>query len=393
MYKKLLFLILVAGFCLSSSAYAATIIWVADNKNPSGGSTADQGWVDLLRAAGHTVDYRGEGGSGDADYRYWRTLDAGKIAELNAADLIIVSRDVSSGGYDDGDEPTQWSSVTTPIILQIAHLVRSNDWNWLNSTSTSSTTANMLAVLPSHPVFAGVTLDASNQVNILASGDADVGAATDAGNGTVIGTRADTGAVWIAEWEPGVEYYAGAGLFTGGPRMWFAGGGSPDGLYNFNAEGEKLFLNAVRYMLGETGGPGLSSDPIPADQATDVPRDVVLSWTPGEFAPAVNGHIVYLGESFNDVNDGLGGTTQSADSYDAGRLEFGTTYYWRVDEVNAPPDSTVYEGSVWSFTIEPVGYPIDGANITATASSVGQADFGPEKTIDGSGLDPNGLHS
>ncbi|MBN2312535.1 MAG: hypothetical protein JXM79_01310, partial [Sedimentisphaerales bacterium] len=29
----------------------------------------------------------------------------------------------------------------------------------------------------------------------------------------------------------------------------------------------------------------------------------------------------------------------------------GTTYYWRIDEVNAPPDETVYKGEVWSFSI------------------------------------------
>ncbi|UCC96903.1 MAG: discoidin domain-containing protein, partial [Phycisphaerales bacterium] len=73
------------------------------------------------------------------------------------------------------------------------------------------------------------------------------------------------------------------------------------------------------------------------------------------------------------------------------RLDFETTYYWRVDEVNAPPDSTVYEGPIWSLTTEPIGYAIE--SLTATASSSGQADFGPEKTIDGSGLDANDLHS
>jgi hypothetical protein len=137
-----------------------------------------------------------------------------------------------------------------------------------------------------------------------------------------------------------------------------------------------------------------ASSPYPQNEAIDVPRDAVLGWTPGIYAPPVNGHRVYFGESFNDVNDGVGGTTQDANSYTpAQRLDFETTYYWRVDEVNAPPDSTVFPGEVWSFTTEPVGYPIDGASITATASSVGQADFGPEKTVDGSGLDDNGLHS
>jgi hypothetical protein len=140
--------------------------------------------------------------------------------------------------------------------------------------------------------------------------------------------------------------------------------------------------------------PAAAGMPNPEDGATDVPRDVLLSWTPGMFAPAVNGHTVYFSENFNDVNDGIGGITQSASSYaPPQRLAFETTYYWRVDEVNAPPDSTVFPGDVWRFTTEPIGYPIESANITATASSAGQGDFGPENTVNGSGLDENDLHS
>jgi len=51
----------------------------------------------------------------------------------------------------------------------------------------------------------------------------------------------------------------------------------------------------------------------------------------------------------------------------------------------------VFKGDVWSFTVEPFAYGIE--NITATASSAHQADMCPEKTIDGSGLDDNNLHS
>ncbi|MHC4510786.1 MAG: discoidin domain-containing protein [Planctomycetota bacterium] len=137
-----------------------------------------------------------------------------------------------------------------------------------------------------------------------------------------------------------------------------------------------------------------ASDPSPANRATDAPRDVVLSWTPGIFVPAINGHKVYFSENFNDVDGGIGGIAQDANSFTPPqRLDFETTYYWRVDEVNGPPDSTVFKGNFWSFTTEPVGYPIGGANITATASSAGQADLGPENTINGSGLDENDLHS
>ncbi len=59
------------------------------------------------------------------------------------------------------------------------------------------------------------------------------------------------------------------------------------------------------------GHRAIAFEPSPADGATDVTRDVVRSWTPGEYAPPINGHKVYFSESFNDVNDGIGGIAQS----------------------------------------------------------------------------------
>jgi len=71
-------------------------------------------------------------------------------------------------------------------------------------------------------------------------------------------------------------------------------------------------------------------------------------------------------------------------------LAYGQTYFWRIDEVNAPPDATIHKGDVWQFTTETAVYAIPGDKITATASS--SQDGSPEKTVDGSGL-VNGLHS
>jgi hypothetical protein len=128
----------------------------------------------------------------------------------------------------------------------------------------------------------------------------------------------------------------------------------------------------------------------------DVPRDSVLSWTPGPFAAT---HNVYFGTSFDDVNSAgttspvLVGSGQAGSTYDPGRLELGQTYFWRIDEVNAPPSATVFKGEVWSFTVEPVAYAIPGGGITATASSSWNSSSGPEKTIDGSGLNAGDLHS
>ena len=154
------------------------------------------------------------------------------------------------------------------------------------------------------------------------------------------------------------------------------------------------FDDVVVTNLGAPWPSGQASGPNPPDEETDVPRDVALSWTPGESVSPINGHIVYFSEVFDDVSNGVGGITQSASSYVVTqRLSFDTTYYWRVDEVNGPPDFTVHRGDIWSFTTESIAYPIDGRNITATASDSFNATTGPEKTVDGSGLDANGLHS
>ncbi len=140
-------------------------------------------------------------------------------------------------------------------------------------------------------------------------------------------------------------------------------------------------------------------NPSPADKAGDVPLDTVLSWAPGEYAKT---HDVYLGTAFADVNaagrtnplNTLVSLGQDANSYDpAGTLMLGQTYYWRIDEVNAPPASTIHKGPVWSFTVEPVSYPMPATSVTATASSSNSADMGPEKTIDGSGLNDRDEHS
>jgi len=95
-----------------------------------------------------------------------------------------------------------------------------------------------------------------------------------------------------------------------------------------------------------------ASNPKPSNDGTDVPRNQVLSWSPGYYADA---HDVYLGTGWDDVNQA--GTsspeykarlTLDANSYDpCGLLDLRTTYYWRIDEV-APPN--IFKGSVWKFT-------------------------------------------
>jgi len=164
----------------------------------------------------------------------------------------------------------------------------------------------------------------------------------------------------------------------------------------------EFWVDAAKLYVGEyletVFGPQVKAKkPNPPDGAADVAQDVILGWQAG---PSAATHDVYFGTSFDDVNNAptvdtlalLVSKGQTETTYDPdGLLEFDKTYYWRIDEVNAPPDSTVFKGDVWSFTVEPFAYPI--TNIAATASSSNSADMGPEKTIDGSGLSAGGQHS
>jgi len=137
-------------------------------------------------------------------------------------------------------------------------------------------------------------------------------------------------------------------------------------------------------------------EPVPADGATDVPRDTALAWTA---APSMKGHHVYLGTEFQDVNDAtvtsasgvLVSENQMDTTYEpANVLAYGQTYFWRIDEVNSV-DSKIHKGLVWSFTVEPYVYAVDA--VTATASGTMQGFGGPQTTVDGSGLDADDLHS
>jgi len=140
---------------------------------------------------------------------------------------------------------------------------------------------------------------------------------------------------------------------------------------------------------------GAAKKPVPDDGEMDVLRDNSVSWTPGKYAVT---HNLYFGDSFDDVNTATTPlAVPDANTFDPGRLEFGKTYFWRVDEVNGAPDNTVFKGDVWSFEAEPYSIKIPFEAITVTASSVNDDTTEPNRTIDGSGLDNpndmNGLHS
>jgi len=87
--------------------------------------------------------------------------------------------------------------------------------------------------------------------------------------------------------------------------------------------------------------------PQPAVGTTNVALSRTLNWRPGREATS---HMVYLGTDPNAVANGTApAKTVTGHSYDTGSLSYGTTYYWKVDEVGG---AGPYAGNVWSFTTQ-----------------------------------------
>ncbi len=109
---------------------------------------------------------------------------------------------------------------------------------------------------------------------------------------------------------------------------------------------EQYGLSEVRFFYI----PVIAGDPKPAPGATGVPLDTTLSWRAGREAAL---HQVYFGTDSSAVADGAAPVdVVDAPAYSVGNLNPGTTYYWRIDEVNEAATPSVWEGPAWSFTTQ-----------------------------------------
>jgi hypothetical protein len=139
-----------------------------------------------------------------------------------------------------------------------------------------------------------------------------------------------------------------------GPLGYFSGTIDEVGVWNRAMElgdiknPESNTINYIRINGISELPSGIARNPSVLNGQTDVAINEVLSWSPGEVVADVNGHRVYFGTDFNDVNqDLISYITLSSPNFNPGVMDFNTIYYWRVDEVN---DSNMWEGNVWRFT-------------------------------------------
>jgi hypothetical protein len=100
--------------------------------------------------------------------------------------------------------------------------------------------------------------------------------------------------------------------------------------------------------------PGAVGSLNPSNGAVDVKQTQILSWLPGDYAAS---HEVYFGTDKEVVRNADTGSPEykgtrdlDSESYDPGKLEWDSTYYWRIDEVNNVNPDSPWVGLVWSFT-------------------------------------------
>jgi hypothetical protein len=145
-----------------------------------------------------------------------------------------------------------------------------------------------------------------------------------------------------------------------------ASGGSPQGATTYDPGRLKLaktyYWRVDEFDIIETHKgdvwsfttEGAVGNPNPANGAVDVKQTQIITWSPSVFAAA---HQLYFGTDKDAVKNADTGSPEykgtrdiGAESYDPGMLEWDTTYYWRVDEVNDTNADSPWPGILWSFT-------------------------------------------
>lgn len=113
--------------------------------------------------------------------------------------------------------------------------------------------------------------------------------------------------------------------------------------------------------LAVLGGEPKASNPAPADRAIQPDTWATLTWKPGCFAVS---HNIYFSDKLEDVQYSAPAASQGNQvspyfvvgfpgfPYPNGLVE-GTTYYWRIDEVNNANPNSPWKGDIWRFTIPP----------------------------------------
>jgi hypothetical protein len=252
-------------------------------------------------------------------------------------DLAVNKRDVGSVGYYVGADRNQGSADQSGYRFM------------LGDTAANRTDTAFVAVPLGEWVFVAAVLDRDRNEQKISVDGGQTWATTTPPPGPIAPAQ-DLG----IGWDIGIGNY------------WFHGRIDDVRVYN-HALIEDEILAA---MEGGEGYP-YALGPNPSDGALHSDTWTSISWRSGDYAVS---HDVYFGDNFDDVNAGAEGAfrgNQASTNFVIGFPGFpypdglvpGTTYYWRIDEVNDTEPNSPWKGDIWSFSIPPkTAYFPDPAN-------------------------------
>jgi hypothetical protein len=376
-------LVLAVTLGISASTMGADILFIsAMDDTTKAGDDALKGFLEGL---GHTVTYFDDDATED------ETEEAAA-----AADLVFISESVSSGKVR-----TEITEVATPMVITEAWAYDEMGLTIGTGEGTNVTTPNIEIVAPGHQLAAGLS-GTVPVLTALASVRGTARFATGrAGQSATVIARAtlSDGATYDVIWAYEKDAVLPVAPADGSPQraadVRVCLGFDELSYLVWNDNAYALFKAAIDFGLGFRVHPE-AYNPSPANGDVEVLPGAVLMWEAGIDADT---HNVYFGTDLSDVSEAtvddprgvLVSLNQGDTTWDPGTLlGYGQTCCWRVDEVAA--DGEIVKGSVWQFMMEPRSYPMAGSLIAATASH-SQAGSGPERTIDGSGLDAYDGHS
>jgi hypothetical protein len=171
-------------------------------------------------------------------------------------------------------------------------------------------------------------------------------------DGEEVGSMDSTGTIEISDG----RLLLGAGRDMSPPSHYLVG--LIDDARIYDAALDQVEIQAS--MQGAEGFP-FALGPKPADGVINPDTWANVSWRAGEYAVS---HDIYFGDNFDDVNAGAESTFQGNQTETFMVVGFpgfpvpdglvpGTTYYWRIDEVNDTEPNSPWKGPVWSFSIPP----------------------------------------
>jgi hypothetical protein len=375
--------VLVATLGLSAGAIGANILFISAMDDTT--KASDDALKTFLEGLGQTVTYL------DDD-----TVEADMEKAAAAADVVFISESVSSGKVR-----TKITGVAVPMVITEAWAYDEMGLTLGTGEGLAVATPNIEIVAPQHQLAAGL----SGTVPVLTALTSARGAARfatgHAGNDATVIARATLSdkasydVIWVYEKGAALPVAPADGSPQQAADVRVCLGFDEQSYLVWNDNAYALFRAAINFALGIRIHPE-AYDPSPANGEIDVLRDAVLTWKAGIDADT---HNVYFGAVFNDVSEAtlddprgvLVSQNQKETTWGPGIVpNYGQTYYWRVDEVAG--NGTVVRGAVWQFDSEPESCPLAGSLIVATASN-SQAGFGPENTINGSGLNDQDEHS